>query len=130
MGLIVAVALIVVLTAGVATCFRKRIVAAAGAGQSGEATDGEKDLEKAPVTDNENEVAAEGGNDDSEKKPSEPKEEEAPVPAAVSTQVALKDRLLAFFKKTTNQDKLGNNCAKLHLKLKIFFCDVGHHCDV
>ena len=69
-------------------------------------------MEKAPVTDNENEVAAEGDNDDSEKKPSEPKEEEAPVPAAVSTQVALKDRLLAFFKKTTNQDKLGNNCAK------------------
>ena len=109
MGLIVAVALIVVLTAGVATCFRKRIVAAAGAGQSGEAIDGEKDLEKAPVTDNENEVAAEGDNDDSEKKPSEPKEEEAPVPATVSTQVALKDRLLAFFKRTTNQDKLGNN---------------------
>merc|ERR1712088_166166 len=104
-GLIVAVALIVVLTAGVAACFRKRFVAAAGAGQTGEATDGEKDLEKAPVTENENEGAPEGDNDNSEKKPSEPKEEEAPVPAAVSTQVALKDRLLAFFKRTTNQDK-------------------------
>ena len=56
--------------------------------------------------------AAEGDNDDSEKQPTEPKEEEAPVPAAVSTQVALKDRLLAFFKRTTNQDKPGNKYAK------------------